>query len=74
MCPIFKKTIDDALCYDIHMVTEGLAPDWTVPERVLSIPEYKEICMRCKIIKNSTTYQKRIGGIFIPERRLHGSI
>lgn len=48
MCPIFKKTIDDALCYDIHMVTEGLAPDWTVPKRVLLVPEYKEICMRCK--------------------------
>ena len=48
MCPILKKRIDDVLCYDIHMVTEGLAPGWTVPESVLFVPEYKEICMKCK--------------------------
>ena len=47
-CPILKKPIDDAICYDIHMNVEGLASDWTVPEEVLSVSEYKKICMKCE--------------------------
>nr|DAV10406.1 MAG TPA: hypothetical protein [Caudoviricetes sp.] len=35
ICPILKKQIDNAICYDIHMNVEGLAPDWTVPKEVL---------------------------------------
>lgn len=48
MCPILKKQINDAICYDIHMNVEGLAPDWTIPEEILRVPEYKKICMKCK--------------------------
>lgn len=47
ICPILKKQIDDAICYDIHMNVEGLAPDWTVPKEVLLVSEYKKICMKC---------------------------
>ena len=43
-----KKTDDDAICYDIHMNVERLAPDWTVPEEVLSVSKYKKICMKCE--------------------------
>ena len=48
MCPILKKKIDDAICYDIHMNAEGLAPDWTVSEEVRLVPEYEKICMACE--------------------------
>ena len=26
--------IDEGICYDIHMNVEGLAPEWTIPEKV----------------------------------------
>lgn len=48
MCPILKKQIDDAVCYDILMNVEGLAPDWIVPKEVFSVSEYKKICMNCE--------------------------
>lgn len=47
-CPIVKKKIDDAVCYDIHMNVEGLAPNWTIPEEVLQTPGYRKICINCK--------------------------
>ena len=47
-CPLLKKEIDDAVCYDIHMNVEGLAPNWTIPKEVLDTADYKDICMRCK--------------------------
>lgn len=46
-CPLMGKEIDDGICYDIHMNVEGLAPDWTIPDEVLKISNYKEICLRC---------------------------
>ena len=48
MCPILKKQINDTVCYDVHMNVEGLAPDWTIPEEILQVPEYQKICMKCK--------------------------
>ena len=32
---------------DIHMNVEGLAPEWTIPEKVLETPDYKKICLQC---------------------------
>lgn len=52
VCPILKKQIDDTICYDIHMNVEGLLPDWGVPKEVVCIPDYKRICMECKIIRS----------------------
>ena len=43
-CPLMDTEIDEGICYDIHMNVEGLAPEWTIPEKVLETPDYKKIC------------------------------
>lgn len=43
-----KQLIDDGICFDIHMVVEGLAPKDTVPKEVLQIENYKDVCNNCK--------------------------
>ena len=47
LCPLLEKKIEDAVCFDIHMNVEGLAPDWTIPPGVLAVENYKEICLSC---------------------------
>lgn len=47
MCPLMESEIDDGICFDIHMNVEGLAPDWTIPDEVLKIADYKQICLKC---------------------------
>lgn len=46
-CPLMGECIEDEICFDIHMNVEGLAPDRTVPGKVLQIPDYKKICLKC---------------------------
>lgn len=46
-CPLMEDNIEDVICFDIHMVVEGCAPEYTAPEKVIKIPGYKEICMNC---------------------------
>ena len=46
-CPLLEKKIEEAVCFDIHMNVEGLAPDWTIPEAVRKVTGYKEICLKC---------------------------
>ena len=46
-CPLLGNEIEDGICFDIHMNVEGLAPDWTIPEAVLKVEDYKEICSKC---------------------------
>jgi hypothetical protein len=46
-CPLMDTEIDEGICYDIHMNVEGLAPEWTIPEKVLETPDYKKICLQC---------------------------
>jgi hypothetical protein len=41
------EKIEDAVCFDIHMNVEGMAPDWTIPPEVLAVENYKEICLSC---------------------------
>lgn len=41
-CPLMNTEIDEGICYDIHMNVEGLAPEWTIPEKVLETPDYKK--------------------------------
>ena len=57
-CPLMDAEIDEGICYDIHMNVEGLAPEWTIPEKVLETPDYKKICLQCP-------NRQQIGGIFI---------
>ena len=46
-CPLMDTEIDEGICYDIHMNVEGLAPEWTIPEKVLATPKNKKICLQC---------------------------
>ena len=46
-CPLMGELIDTGICFDIHMFLEDAAPEWTVPKKILTVPEYKEICIRC---------------------------
>lgn len=46
-CPLMNMEIDEGICYDIHMNVEGLAPEWTIPNKVLEILDYKKICLQC---------------------------
>lgn len=46
-CPLLESKIEDEICFDIHMYVEGMAPDWSVPQKVLEKPEYKKICLEC---------------------------
>lgn len=46
-CPVMEEMIEDGICFDIHMVVEGLAPNDTVSMKVIENPKYKEICLSC---------------------------
>ncbi len=46
-CPLMKENIDDVICFDIHMVVEGSAPEYTAPEKAVHTPGYKKICLNC---------------------------
>lgn len=43
-CPLVESEIDDEICFDIHMNVEGLAPDWTIPDKVIKKTDYKNVC------------------------------
>lgn len=47
-CPLMEGAIDDTICFDIHMVVEGVAPEYTAPEKATQTPGYKDICLKCK--------------------------
>lgn len=47
-CPLMSGEIDDVICFDIHMVVEGVAPEYTAPEKAVRVPGYKDICLKCK--------------------------
>ncbi len=47
-CELLKKEIDDGICFDISMVSEGLSPDRFAPKEVLEINDYKNVCLNCK--------------------------
>lgn len=46
-CPLMGETIDDVICFDIHMVVDGGAPEYTAPEKAVQIPGYRDICLKC---------------------------
>lgn len=46
-CPLLDEEIEDTVCFDIHMVVEGLAPEYTAPDKATQTPGYKEICLKC---------------------------
>ncbi|MEX2994783.1 hypothetical protein [[Clostridium] scindens] len=46
-CPLMGGNIDDAVCFDIHMVVEGCAPESTAPSKAVQTPGYRDICLKC---------------------------
>lgn len=46
-CPLMGECIDDAVCFDIHMVVERCAPEFTAPQKAVQTPDFREICMKC---------------------------
>ena len=46
-CPLMDGEIDEGICFDIHMVVEEMAPEWTAPEKAVRTPGYKDICLKC---------------------------
>lgn len=47
-CPLMKEIIEDGVCFDISMVAEGLAPEYTAPKKIQNYENYKDICLSCK--------------------------
>lgn len=43
-----EEKIDDGTCFDIHMVLEEMAPERTIPTKVLKCKEKDKICLECK--------------------------
>lgn len=46
-CPLIGRDIEDTVCFDIHMVVEGMAPQRTAPKEVVQNPDFKKICLGC---------------------------
>lgn len=46
-CPLYQRKIEDTQCFDISMVVEKMAPERTIDKQVLSIKNYREICIKC---------------------------
>lgn len=62
-----ESEIDDEICFDIHMNVEGLAPDWTIPDKVIKKTDYKNVCLNCPNHRDDwyRWSEKKIGGILI---------
>lgn len=46
-CPLMGGEIDDAICFDIHMVAEHMAPEWTAPKEAVQKSDFRKICLEC---------------------------
>ncbi len=46
-CPLMEESIDDVVCFDIHMVVEGGAPDFTAPKKAVQTLGFRDICLNC---------------------------
>ena len=46
-CPLMDSEIEDVVCFDISMVAEGMAPEYTAPREATRNSDYKSICLKC---------------------------
>lgn len=46
-CPLMQEVIEDVVCFDIHMVVEKAAPEYTAPQKAVQTPGFREICLNC---------------------------
>lgn len=51
-CPLMDENIDDEICFDIHMVVDGMAPEYTAPKKVIQTERFRDICLSCPNHKN----------------------
>lgn len=48
ICPLLGENIDKWTCFDISMVAEGQAPDWSAPKEAVTADDFKAVCMKCE--------------------------
>ena len=46
-CPLMDMEISAGECFDMHMVVDGWAPEYTAPEKARKKEGYKDICKKC---------------------------
>ncbi len=46
-CPLMGEEIDAAICFDICMVVDDGAPQWTAPQEAFTPDDYEKICSKC---------------------------
>lgn len=46
-CPLFKKEVDAIWCIEITDVANGLIKERVLPDCILRIKNFKEICRNC---------------------------
>ncbi len=46
-CPIARRIIEDAECFDVHMVIQEGAPPWSAPQDVVDKPDFMQKCLSC---------------------------
>lgn len=46
-CPLMEEKIEDVICFDIHMVVDGGAPEFTAPRKAIQKSNYRELCLKC---------------------------
>lgn len=51
-CPLMEREITAGECFDIHMVVDGWAPEWTAPTKATSVDGYVDICKNCIYHRN----------------------
>lgn len=47
-CPLYGANIDEMICFDITIASEGMSPERFVEKKIRKIKNYKEICLACK--------------------------
>lgn len=48
-CPLLHdELINEEICFDIHMVVCGDAPEYTAPSDIFANADYKSVCQNCQ--------------------------
>lgn len=47
-CPLLGREIEEEICFDITMVAERMAPEYTAPMEATIIENYRNKCLECE--------------------------
>ena len=47
-CPILKKRIEEEVCFEVSMISEGMCPARFAPDEILAVKDYAQICLNCE--------------------------